>query len=88
MDSVSDFESGGCGFESRRSCLRSLDGATPSPRRATMVRLVDGVTPPPRRTTPHKIWTDWKSEGSGFDSRVGLPRNGLLQDSVAEWLRR
>ena len=25
MDSVSDFESGGCGFESRRSC-RSLDG--------------------------------------------------------------
>ena len=26
MDSVSDFESGGCGFESRRSCLRSLDG--------------------------------------------------------------
>ena len=25
MDSVSDFESGGCGFESRRSCC-SLDG--------------------------------------------------------------
>ena len=48
MDSVSDFESGGCGFESRRSCLRSLDGATPSPRRTITVRLVDGVTPPPR----------------------------------------
>ena len=26
MDSVSDFESGACGFESRRSCLLLLDG--------------------------------------------------------------
>ena len=26
MDSVSDFESGGCGFESRRGCFLLLDG--------------------------------------------------------------
>ena len=44
---------------------RSLDGAAPSPRRATMVRLVDGVTLSPRRTTPHKIWTDWKLKAPG-----------------------
>ena len=32
-------------------------------------------------------WTDWKSEGRGFDSRIGLAC-GLDYDSVAEWLRR
>ena len=70
MDSVSDFESGGCGFESRRSCCSI----------AWCVR----ATASPRRTT---IWTDWKSEGRGFDSRIGLAC-GLDYDSVAEWLRR
>ena len=36
------------------------------PRRATMVRLVDGVTlAAATHRDHHKIWTDWKSEGSG-----------------------
>ena len=45
--------------------------------------LLDSVVRPRRTPT----WTDWKSEGRGFDSRIGLAR-GLDSDSVAEWLRR
>ena len=39
MDSVSDFESGGCGFESRRSCRRSR-GASARRRRRECVSTV------------------------------------------------
>ena len=77
MDSVSDFESGGCGFESRR-VVRVRSAARRRRRDALPWCVWSTDTPSPRRTTPHKIWTDWKSEGSGFDSRVGLPRNWTL----------
>ena len=61
MDSVSDFESGGCGFESRRSCWMSSSRAIPprsrapararAPRRSTeFARALVGSPPAPNRT--------------------------------------
>ena len=44
MDSVSDFESGGCGFESRRSWMRSLTRVSPRSRAPARARA-------PRRST-------------------------------------
>ena len=85
MDSVSDFESGGCGFESRRSCRRSRGAKRVSTVRSPRRRRVRG-----RREPRQRLGRDVESRGLRRHHHLlrHVPSSGLLAGSVGERPRR